>query len=531
MHPLAGKLPPQDFLQDLPQLISDYYTLRPDVNEALQAVSFGTSGHRGSASAKSFNEAHILAITQAICDYRQDKFKGGVFVAKDTHALSDPALRSVIEVLVGNGCEVFVDAQNGFTPTPSISHAIISHNNSNEDKADGIVITPSHNPPSDGGLKYNLPNGGPSDTQATSFIEKRANEILRDNLAIKHVPFEEAIKKTTPYDYTKHYVEDLQKIIDFDVIRGANIKILADPMGGAGFAYWEAINTRYGLDIKLINNYYDPSFRFVPLDKDGKIRMDCSSQYTMGVLSQSQLDFDIALANDTDFDRHGIVTKQGLVGSNQMLCVMIDYLAQTRGFKAKIGKTAVSSAMIDRVARSRELEVHETPVGFKWFVDVLQSGECFFAGEESAGSSFLAFDGSVFSTDKDGITACLLAAEIFARQGISPYTYYEDLEKKFGKSFYKRIDVACSLEEKNRIKAVDESHISLLDLGGEKITKISTKASGNSIGGIKCQSENAWFALRPSGTESLYKIYAQSFVSEEHLDKIIEQAKKIVASL
>ncbi len=520
--------------QDIPQLITDYYELPPDPTQEEQRVSFGTSGHRGTSLKRTFNQDHILAITQAICDYRKDKVSGAVFIGKDTHALSNPAMCSAIEILTANDVKVKIAKDGGFTPTPAVSNAIINHNRHSKFKADGIVITPSHNPPSDGGFKYNTTSGGPADTTITKQIEKEANRILRNNLrGIKRLSFPQAMQKVEEFDFKTAYVDNLKNIIDLDAIRKAGIKIGADALGGAGIGYYEAIRDKYDLNIEPINSFYEPTFSFMPPDYDGKIRMDCSSPHAMANLIKHKDKYDIAFGNDTDFDRHGIVTKDGLLNPNHYLCVAIAHIIKTRGFKGKVGKTIVSSSMIDRVASSLKREIYETPVGFKWFVEPLESGECFFGGEESAGASFLDFNGAPFSTDKDGIIMNLLAAEILAKEGKSPSQIYAQMQKKFGTSYYERIDKPCSADLKAKILDLNPKNVKFAELAGEKIEHVLTKARGNdeSFGGLKVISQNAWFAIRPSGTEDLYKIYAESFVSAAHLKSVIAQASDFANNL
>lgn len=538
-HKLAGKKVSPEQIINIPDLISKYYINEPDVNDPVQKVSFGTSGHRGTSLDGTFTESHILAIVQAVCDYRKKEgITGPLYLGKDTHALSDPAEKTAIEVLAANEVEVRREKDFGFTPTPVISHAILTHNKGkNENLADGIVITPSHNPPDNGGIKYNPTNGGPADTDITKWIANRANELLANNLEdVFIVPFEEAIQlpNIQRYDFITPYVNDLEHVIDMEAIKNAELKIGADALGGAGLAYWRPIAERYGLNIEVLNNHYEPTFRFMHIDHDGKIRMDCSSPYAMAGLIDLKENYDIAFGNDPDFDRHGIVTKSGLMNPNHYLAVAIWYLFQNRphwGTDTAIGKTLVSSSLIDRVAASLGRTLQEVPVGFKWFVDGLVDGSYGFGGEESAGASFLRKDGTVWSTDKDGIILCLLAAEIFATTQKDPAMIYEKLANELGRPFYKRIDAPATLDEKSKLSNLSEDMISASELAGEKIEKILTHAPANNaaIGGLKVQTANGWFAARPSGTENIYKIYAESFKGEEHLDLIIKEAQKIVA--
>ncbi len=537
-HPQAGKPAPKEILENIPALISAYYSLKPNPNEESQRVAFGTSGHRGSSYKKSFNEDHILAITQAVCEYRKQRgINGPLFIGKDTHALSIPAEITALEVCAANETEVFIAKEGGYTPTPLISFAILEHNDKNSSVSDGIVITPSHNPPSDGGFKYNPPNGGPADTDVTNAIEKRANEILANGLKeVKRVPIEEAKKSgfVKEYDFVTPYVEALRDIVDMDAIKNSSLKIGVDPMGGSGIEVYKKIKEIYGINLEIVNPYVDFTFSFMTLDHDGKIRMDCSSPYAMASLIHLKDKFDIAFGNDTDFDRHGIVTKSGgLMNPNHYLSVAIWYLFQNRSDWPKelgVGKTLVSSSMIDRVAESLNREVMEVPVGFKWFVDPFMQKEIAFGGEESAGASFLRKDCKVWSTDKDGIIMNLLAAEITAKTGKDPYEIYKELEERFGVSYYERIDAPATPEQKKRLKNLSEKDIDTDTLAGEKIEAIFTKAKGNGkpIGGVKVVAKNGWFAARPSGTEDIYKIYAESFISKEHLKEIQKEAKEIV---
>ena len=538
---MAGELPLKENLENIPSLISKYFLLTPDVNIDSEKISFGTSGHRGSSKLKSFNENHILCVTQAVCDYRKSRgIKGTLFMGKDTHALSSPAELTALRVLAANGVHVKIAKNNGYTPTPVISHAILTHNKKGKPLCDGIVITPSHNPPSDGGFKYNGTNGGPADTDVTDWIQERANNLLANDLKdVKRLNIEDALKLELiqEYDYITPYVKDLDNVIDMEAIKKANIKIAADSLGGAGMQYYKAIKEMYDLDITFFHNYIDSTFSFMHCDHDGKIRMDCSSPYAMKGLVKLKNDFDIAFGNDTDFDRHGIVTPTGgLMNPNHYLSVAIWYLVQNRplwGENLGIGKTLVSSSMIDRVAKSLNKKVIEVPVGFKWFVDGLYSGKLAFGGEESAGASFLRKDGTVWTTDKDGIIMALLAAEICATTGKNPSVHYENLTKQFGKPIYERIDVPATAKQKQILKNLSPSDLKSKNLAGEKIEEILTKASGNGakIGGLKVVAKNGWFAVRPSGTENIYKIYAESFLGEEHLKAIESEAKEMLNSL
>jgi len=541
LHPLAGLKAPKSILINIPELISAYYTLAPDVSNRGEAVSFGTSGHRGCSLKKSFNENHILAVSQAVCDYRKEQSVGGtLFMGMDTHALSYPAQLSSLQVLCANGVNVAIAQNGGFTPTPVISHAILTQNAKGGELSDGVVITPSHNPPSDGGFKYNPTHGGPADTDVTGWIQTRANEYLKNSLnGVKKISVSEALssKYLEEYDYVTPYVDDLENIIDIEVIKNSGIKIGADAMGGSGLEYYSAIKKRYDLNMVTFNDHLDSTFSCMHCDKDGKIRMDCSSPYSMAGLVAYKDDFDIAFGNDTDFDRHGIVTKSvGLMNPNHYLSVAINYLMQNRpNWKSdlKIGKTLVSSSMIDRVANDLGKAVDEVPVGFKWFVDGLHSGTVAFGGEESAGASFLRKDGTVWSTDKDGIIMCLLAAEITAKTGRDPGMHYKDLEEKFGSPIYERLDAPASSEQKAILKNLSPEDLKEDTLAGEKIEAILTNAPANGapIGGLKVVSKNGWFALRPSGTEDIYKIYAESFISSEHLKNIQSEAQAMVSKL
>lgn len=541
LHPLAGKPAPKERLADISQLISAYYELTPDPAIDAQRISFGTSGHRGSALTKSFNRDHILAVTQAVCEYRcRAGHAGPVYLGKDTHALSTPAQMSTIEVLAGNGVTTYMAEANGFTPTPLISFAILSHNRKNTDRADGIIITPSHNPPEDGGFKYNPPDGGPADVDVTTDIQQRANEILVNGLRdVSRLDYESALQSDfiRSYDFVAPYVEALADIIDMEAIRSANLKIGVDPLGGASIAVYQKINERYGLNLTIVNPDVDPTFSFMTLDHDGKIRMDCSSPYAMASLVELKDRFDIAFGNDVDSDRHGIVTPSaGLINPNHYLSVAISYLFHERkswSAGINIGKTLVSSAMIDRVAKDLNRKVIEVPVGFKWFVNGLLNGELGFAGEESAGASFLRFDGSVWTTDKDGIILNLLAAEICAKTGKDPAQLYHLLEQQFGVSYYSRMDAPASTRQKQAIQSLDSGSVILKTLAEETVENILTTAPGNGepLGGVKITAKNSWFALRPSGTEAIYKIYAESFLSDNHLQKVMHEAKLFASNI
>jgi phosphoglucomutase len=538
-HPLAGKPAPAESLTDVAALLAAYRDL-PDANQPAQRVAFGTSGHRGSAFSRSFNEAHILAITQAVCEYRAAQgIFGPLFLGKDSHALSEPAQRTALEVLAANAVETHLQADDGYTPTPVISRAILVYNAAHPNlRADGIVITPSHNPPQDGGIKYNPPHGGPADTDATGWIENRANALMADgNKGVKRVPYAQAIAAPNTHldDFVTPYVADLGKVIDMEAIRAARLKIGVDPLGGAAVAYWKPIAERYGLNLEVVNPRVDPAFAFMTLDHDGKIRMDCSSPYAMASLVALKDSYDIAWGNDADVDRHGIVTPSlGLLNPNHFLAVAIHYLLTHRpdwSESAAVGKTLVSSALIDRVVDGLGRTLLEVPVGFKWFSAGLLEGGICFGGEESAGASFLRRDGTVWTTDKDGIILGLLAAEITAVTGQDPGRYYQDLAAKYGAPFYVRIDTAVSREQKAAFRQLTPERVSAATLAGDAITAKLTRASGNgaSIGGLKVTTGNGWFAARPSGTEDIYKLYAESFVSAEHLREIVSEARRMVA--
>ena len=540
-HKLAGKKAPYSILENIPRLITNYYTKEPDPNNKLQAVSFGTSGHRGTSQDTTFNEDHILAVSQAVADYRKEKgITGPLFIGMDTHALSEPALVSALEVFAANDVDVRYQKDFRYTPTPAVSHAILAWNRTNsKHKADGVVITPSHNPPSDGGFKYNATHGGPAGTDITNVIQKNANRHLQTQLSdVKRTSLANALKKNNvaAFDYITPYVDDLNNVIDMDVIRESGLKIGADPMGGSGLEYWEPIAETYGLDIDVVNKEVDPTFRFMTVDKDGKIRMDCSSPHAMASLIDLKDKYDIAFGNDTDFDRHGIVTKSGLMNPNHYLAVAIQYLFQNRpgwSEEAAIGKTLVSSSMIDRVAKSIKRPLAEVPVGFKWFVDGLLDGSFGFGGEESAGASFLKKDGTVWSTDKDGIIMDLLSAEITAKTGKDPSQHYRELEKIYGSPVYERLDAPATREEKSILKDLSPDQVKADELAGEPIVKKLTRAPGNDapIGGLKVETENGWFAARPSGTEDIYKIYTESFKGPDHLKQIQDEAISIVNSV
>mgnify|MGYP003385558217 CR=1 FL=1 len=542
LHPLAGKLAPSDQLVNVSKLITAYFTEKPDPSIAAQRVAFGTSGHRGSSFKRSFNEDHVLAISQAICLYREKEgITGPLFLGIDSHALSEPAFVSSLEVLSANGVEVMISTNDEYVPTPALSHAIIVHNQGRKTGlADGIVITPSHNPPDGGGFKYNPTNGGPADGHITKWIENTANDILEGQLkGIKRMPFEQARKAATTheYDFLNTYVNDLENVINMDAIRGAGIRMGVDPLGGAGVNYWGAIAERYKLDLTVLNKDVDLTFRFMTLDWDGKIRMDPSSSHAMQSLIALRNKYDITFACDTDHDRHGIVTNSaGLMLPNHYLATSIDYLFQNRpdwSVQAAIGKTLVSSSMIDRVANKIGRKIYEVPVGFKWFADGLFDGSLGFAGEESAGASFLRKDGSVWTTDKDGLAPALLSAEMTAVTGKDPGEIYADLTAQLGSPQSGRIDAAATPEQKAKLSKLSPEQVQSDMLAGEKITNVLTKAPGNdaAIGGLKVTTENGWFAARPSGTEDIYKIYAESFKGEDHLQAIFDEAKELVSSV
>ena len=541
IHPLAGKVAPKSVLANIPRLVSAYYTHQPDVSEPTQQVVFGTSGHRGSSLKNSFNQDHILAISQALCEYRTSQhINGPLFMGMDTHALSEPALVSALEVFAAAGVTVMIPKGLGYTPTPVVSHAILTTNKSGrQGLADGVVITPSHNPPEDGGFKYNPPHGGPAGDAITQRIADRANQILGDGPdGIKRMPFEKALKAETTheYDYISPYVADLANVVDMQMIAASGLKLGVDPMGGAAVNYWAPIAERYGLSLDIVNPNVDPTFAFMTLDKDGKIRMDCSSPFAMQGLIKLKDKFDIAFGNDTDGDRHGIVTKSaGLLNPNHYLAVAIWYLFQNRpswANSAAVGKTLVSTSMIDRVAAHIGKTLSEVPVGFKWFVDGLKSGETGFGGEESAGAAFLRRDGAVWTTDKDGIIMDLLAAEIMANTGRDPGEIYQSLEEQFGSCVYERIDAPATAGQKEVLKQLSAETITAKELAGEPIIAKHTRAPGNQapLGGLKVVTENGWFAARPSGTEAIYKIYAESFQGKAHLQRIQQEAQTIVSA-
>jgi len=540
VSPAAGKPPDAGMLVNVPRLITAYYTDVPDPSIPAQRVAFGTSGHRGSALQKAFNEWHILAITQAICLYRKLQHTDGpLFLGMDTHALSVPAFTSSLEVLAANGVEVMIAEGDEYTPTPAVSHAILTYNRGRKTGlADGIVITPSHNPPDDGGFKYNPPNGGPAETDVTNWIEAKANKFLETALqGIKRIPFEQALRVSTTHrhDFLNAYVNDLANVIDMDSIRRAKVNMGVDPLGGAGVHYWARIADQYKLDLTVVNEIVDPTFRFMAVDWDGQIRMDPSSAYAMTNLIGLKDRFDIAFACDTDHDRHGIVTRTGLLQPNHYLAVAIYYLFQHRpkwSNAAAVGKTVVSSQMIDRVTAKLCRKLYEVPVGFKWFVDGLLDGTLGFGGEESAGASFLRLDGTVWTTDKDGIVPALLAAEITARMDRDPGQIYQELTGEFGESVYIRTEAPATAEEKEILRRLSPQQVRLKDLAGEQIQNILTHAPGNgaALGGLKVMAESGWFAARPSGTEDIYKIYAESFRGTEHLQRLLDEAQTIVSN-
>jgi phosphoglucomutase len=539
IHPLAGKPATRDMLIDVEKLRREYFERRPDLGEPSQQVSFGTSGHRGTPSDGSFTEAHILSIAQAICDYRQSEgIDGPLFMGKDTHALSAPAEQTALEVLAANGVETRTQTGDGVTPIPAVSRAILVHNFASKGgQADGIIISPSHNPPGDGGFKYNPPNGGPAETRVTAWIERRANELLRaGNREVKRVAFAAAKKAATTreHDFLTPYVRDLARVVDMDAIRRAGLRLGVDPLGGAALGYWEPINALYGLNIEVVNTRLDPAFGFMTLDHDGKIRMDCSSPYAMAKLVGLKDRFDVAFGNDPDSDRHGIVTPSaGLMNPNHFLAVAIGYLLKERPEwprEAAVGKTLVSSSMIDRVVAEAGRRLYEVPVGFKWFAPGLFDSSLCFGGEESAGASFLQKDGRVWTTDKDGVLMDLLAAEITAKTGSDPGKRYEELTARFGVPCYKRLDLPATVGQKEALKKLQPQAVEAKQLGGEPITATLTRAPGNGagIGGLKVVAKNGWFAVRPSGTENICKIYGESFRGAAHLDSILEEAREIV---
>lgn len=538
-HDRAGRPARASDLDDIAHLVTAYYSRVPDPSDPAQRVVFGTSGHRGSSLDAAFNEHHILAVTQAIVEYRATRgITGPVYLARDTHALSEPAWTTALEVLAGNGITAMIDARDRYTPTPALSHAVLRHNRGGtRHQADGIVVTPSHNPPRDGGFKYNPPHGGPADTGATDAIAERANELLTNGLnGVKRVSLLQALTNHVErYDYLDHYIGDLPSVLNLDAIRGAGIRLGADPMGGASVDYWEEIGQRYDLELEVVNPFVDPTWRFMTLDSDGRIRMDPSSRYAMAGLVAIKDDYDISTGNDADADRHGIVTPDGgLMNPNHFLAVSIDYLVANRiGWDAltKIGKTVVTSSMVDRVVSVLGRQVHEVPVGFKWFVPGLFSGSLAFGGEESAGASFLRMDGTVWTTDKDGILLALLAAEITAVTGQTPSARYGELERRYGSPAYARVDAPATAAQKKLLAQLTPEMVTGTEIAGEPITDVLTRAPGNgaALGGLKVTTENAWFAARPSGTEDKYKIYAESFHGPEHLVQVQSAAEEMVS--
>ncbi|KAB7886217.1 phosphoglucomutase (alpha-D-glucose-1,6-bisphosphate-dependent) [Poseidonibacter ostreae] len=538
INELAGKQAPKEILEEIDALLKSYYTNKPDAKEQTQKVTFGTSGHRGSSTKSSFNENHILAITQALCEYRKNAGITGVMhIGIDTHALSTPAQITALQVFLANEVACKIAKKEEYTPTPVLSFTILESNKNTDILNDGVVITPSHNPPSDGGFKYNMPNGGPADTDVTSLIENRANQILQNDLVdVKLISKDEIFNSSflEVCDFITPYVKALDTIIDMDIIKEANLKIGVDPLGGSGLEVYKKIQEIYGIKLDIVNEKIDPTFSFMSCDHDGKIRMDCSSKYAMASLIKLAKEYDIAFANDPDFDRHGIVTKSvGLMNPNHYLSVVIWYLFSSRnwGEDLGIGKTLVSSSMIDKVVNSLDKKLYEVPVGFKWFVDGLYKGTLAFGGEESAGASFLRKDGSVWSTDKDGIILNLLAAEMTSKLKRDPGEIYQEFEEEFGKSYYRRVDAPASFEQKAKLKNLSVEDITSKTLANEEIENIYTNASGNnaSIGGLKVTTKNGWFAARPSGTEDIYKIYAESFINEEHLELLIKEAQALVS--
>jgi phosphoglucomutase len=540
VHQGAGRPAELNSLVDVDRLVAAYYDDAPDPSLAEQRVSFGTSGHRGSSLRRTFNEAHIAAMSQAICEHRRSQqVAGPLFLGRDTHALSEPAWRTAIEVFVANGVSPWVDARGRFTPTPAVSHAILTHNRSGPPTpADGVVVTPSHNPPADGGFKYNTPDGGPADTAVTTWIQDRANELLVGGLSgVKRVPFEQASSATQPHDYLETYVTDLATVVDLDAIAAAGVRLGVDPLGGASVDYWAEIGNRYRLDLTVVNDRVDPTFAFMPRDWDGQIRMDCSSPYAMASLVGLKDRFDVAFGNDTDADRHGIVVPtSGLLNPNHYLAAAVQYLFTDRPAwptGAGVGKTVVTSAMIDRVAAGLGRRLSEVPVGFKWFVDGLLVGALGFGGEESAGASFLRRDGSVWTTDKDGLILCLLAAEIIATTGRDPAGEYQRLTQRYGAPVYTRIDAPANAGQKTVLQKLSPQQVAATCLAGEDITAMLTRAPGNGhpIGGLKVMTANGWFAARPSGTEDVYKIYAESFLGADHLNAIVAEAQHLVSAV
>lgn len=540
LHKNAGKLADPVELEKIPSLMSAYYTESPNPEIESQKVSFGTSGHRGSSKLRTFNEDHIYAITQAVCDYRMaNGITGPLFMGGDTHALSEAAFRTALEVLVANGVETRIAPDGGYVATPAVSHAILKWNRQNDAKADGIIITPSHNPPSDGGFKYNPPHGGPADTAVTALIEKNANTYLAGgNNQVKWVSYAQAKKSplVKEFDFTANYVDDLEKVVNMEAIAASNLLLGVDPLGGASLPLWEPIAQRYKINLKVVNRQVDPTFRFVPCDKDGKIRMDCSSPYAMSRLLEMRADFDLAFACDPDSDRHGIVTKDELMNPNHYLSTVVWYLFQHRGgwpAQCGVGKTVVTSSMLNRVADSIGIKVVEVPVGFKWFVPYLFDGRCGMGCEESAGASFLCFDGSPWSTDKDGPLMCLLAAEMMAVEKKSPSAIYKGLTEKLGAPVYQRMDAPADDKTRDILKSLSPSDITLKTLGGSPVVKIETRASGNDapIGGVKVSSEDGWFAVRPSGTEAICKVYTESFSGESYMKALQKDALDFLDSL
>ncbi len=539
LNAMAGKPAPKEMLADISMLVDNYWNRRPDPENQAQLVSFGTSGHRGSSSACTFNETHILAITQAVCEYRAKAgITGPLFIGMDTHALSLPAHKTALEVLAANNVDTRMHTGGQVTPTPLVSFSILSHNSAHAgERADGIVITPSHNPPEDGGFKYNPPHGGPADTDVTDAIEKQANELIKTGLGgVKRMPYEAALASghIREFDFITPYVEALPQIVDMQAIAASGLRLCADALGGSAWPVWQALARRYSLDLEVANAVNDAQFSFMTLDKDGKIRMDCSSPWAMAGLLAHKDEFDLCFGNDPDSDRHGIVTPQGLMNPNHYLAVCVDYLYRSRpGWKQNmgVGKTLVTSAMVDKVAAGLGRRVYEVPVGFKWFVDPLLQGLCAFGGEESAGASFLRMDGKPWSTDKDGIILNLLAAEMTAKTGLNPAERYSLLTEKYGVSYYERLDAPASGEQKQLLKKLAASDVTASSLAGEAITGIFTKAPGNgaAIGGLKVSTANGWFAARPSGTEDIYKIYAESFVSAAHLAALQQGAQELVS--
>lgn len=537
----AGKKVRPENLVNIPRLVSAYYTEKPDASRVEEQVAFGTSGHRGSSFKRTFNEDHVLATAQAICDYRsKNGINGPLFLGIDTHALSEPAFITTLEVLAANEVVTMIDVDGGYTTTPAVSLAILKHNSENKEKADGIVITPSHNPPQDGGYKYNPPSGGPADTDITGWVQSRANELISQGLkGVKRVPISQARSQSTTreFDYNKLYARELSDVLDLDSIKGADIKAAVDPLGGAGLASWQKLIEAHDLPIEVVNKVVDPTFSFMYCDWDGKVRMDCSSPYAMAGLLSLKDKYDVAFANDTDHDRHGIVTPTGgLMNPNHYLAVAIQYLFGSRknwSPSCAIGKTLVSSSMIDRVAAKLNRKLIEVPVGFKWFVSGLVDGSIGFGGEESAGASFLRKNGKVWTTDKDGIILALLSAEILATTGKDPSVHYQELTAEFGEPAYARIDAPATGEEKKKLKALSADRVDAAELAGDKITRKLTEAPGNgaAIGGLKVETESGWFAARPSGTEDVYKIYAESFKGEAHLTKIQEEARELVSKV